>query len=148
MPPLLLSKYEFLLKISSALQLAALRGSRNITTDDVIFMIRHNHEKVSRLKTFLSYKEAKKGVRKTQPCLDDQQDADTLNEAAEPGRQRKKIKFSWDIISHYCNVLDEEDDGSRNVYYDKALRDKEVRLKVHVCCHCLRQMHAFNVVDV
>lgn len=95
----------------------------------MIFLIRHDHEKVSRLKTFLSYKEAKKGIRKPQSGLDEQHDADAPSETAEPGRQRKKIKFSWDIISHYCGVLEEED-SSCDIYYDKALRDKEVRLKV------------------
>src|SRR6202451_66955 len=42
---------------------ASRRGSRSISTDDLIFLIRHDRAKVSRLKTFLSWKDVRKNVK-------------------------------------------------------------------------------------
>ena len=38
-------------------------GVRSISTDDLIFLIRHDKAKVSRLKTFLSWKDVRKNVK-------------------------------------------------------------------------------------
>ncbi|KAK5092281.1 hypothetical protein LTR16_007749, partial [Cryomyces antarcticus] len=43
--------------------LAARRGVRSISTDDLIFLIRHDKAKVSRLRTFLSWKDVRKNVK-------------------------------------------------------------------------------------
>jgi len=46
-----------------ATALAARRGVRTISTDDLIFLIRHDRAKVSRLRTFLSWKDVRKSAK-------------------------------------------------------------------------------------
>lgn len=46
--------------------LAARRGIRTITTDDLIFLIRHDKAKVSRLKTFLAWKDVRKKAKESE----------------------------------------------------------------------------------
>ncbi len=43
--------------------LANRRGSKSISIADLIFQIRHDRAKVSRLKTFLSWKDVRKNVK-------------------------------------------------------------------------------------
>jgi transcription initiation protein SPT3 len=50
-------------QLSRATMLANRRGSRSITIGDLIFQIRHDRAKVSRLKTFLSWKDVRKNVK-------------------------------------------------------------------------------------
>ena len=51
------------LQLRSCTELAARRGSRSITINDLIFQIRHDAPKVSRLRTFLSWKDVRKNVK-------------------------------------------------------------------------------------
>jgi len=46
---------------------ASLRGSKTIGPEDLIFLVRHEPAKVSRLKEFLSWKEVRKNVKTTEP---------------------------------------------------------------------------------
>ncbi|KAK4997380.1 Transcription initiation protein spt3, partial [Elasticomyces elasticus] len=39
------------------------RGVRSISTDDLIFLIRHDKAKVARLQTFLSWKDVRKSAK-------------------------------------------------------------------------------------
>ena len=48
-----------------ATTIAALRGSRTISTEDLLFLVRKSKEKVFRLKEFLSWKELRKNVKTT-----------------------------------------------------------------------------------
>jgi transcription initiation protein SPT3 len=49
--------------LKRATELAARRGVRTISTDDLIFLIRHDRAKVSRLRTFLSWKDVRKSAK-------------------------------------------------------------------------------------
>ncbi|KAK4126560.1 TFIID-18kDa-domain-containing protein [Parathielavia appendiculata] len=49
--------------LKSCTELAARRGSRSITINDLIFQIRDDAPKVSRLRTFLSWKDVRKNVK-------------------------------------------------------------------------------------
>ena len=51
--------------MSQATQIAALRSSRTISTEDLLFLVRKSKEKVFRLKEFLSWKELRKNVKTT-----------------------------------------------------------------------------------
>jgi transcription initiation protein SPT3 len=51
------------LQLKQATELANRRGVRSISTADLIFLIRHDKAKVSRLKTFLSWKDVRKNVK-------------------------------------------------------------------------------------
>jgi transcription initiation protein SPT3 len=50
-------------ELTQATVLANRRGSKSITIVDLIFQIRHDRAKVSRLKTFLSWKDVRKNVK-------------------------------------------------------------------------------------
>jgi transcription initiation protein SPT3 len=50
-------------QLRQATELANRRGVRSISTADLIFLIRHDKAKVSRLKTFLSWKDVRKNVK-------------------------------------------------------------------------------------
>lgn len=50
-------------KLRTCTELAARRGSKSITINDLIFQIRHDQAKVSRLRTFLSWKDVRKNVK-------------------------------------------------------------------------------------
>ena len=52
-----------MIKLTQATTLANRRGSRSISIVDLIFQIRHDRAKVSRLKTFLSWKDVRKNVK-------------------------------------------------------------------------------------
>jgi transcription initiation protein SPT3 len=49
-------------QLKKATMLANRRGSKLISIVDVVFQIRHNTAKVSRLKSFLSWKDVRKNV--------------------------------------------------------------------------------------
>ena len=51
------------MQLKEATVLANRRGSKSISIVDLIFQIRHNTPKVSRLKTFLSWKDVRKNVK-------------------------------------------------------------------------------------
>ncbi len=50
-------------ELTQATVLANRRGSKSIAIVDLIFQIRHDRAKVSRLKTFLSWKDVRKNVK-------------------------------------------------------------------------------------
>lgn len=50
-------------QLTRATSLSNRRGSKSITVADLIFQIRHDRAKVSRLKTFLSWKDVRKNVK-------------------------------------------------------------------------------------
>jgi transcription initiation protein SPT3 len=49
-------------QLKKATMLAKRRGSKLVSVVDVVFQIRHNTAKVSRLKSFLSWKDVRKNV--------------------------------------------------------------------------------------
>ncbi|OTB06419.1 hypothetical protein M426DRAFT_318829 [Hypoxylon sp. CI-4A] len=103
-------------------ELAARRGSRSITINDLIFQIRDDAPKVSRLRTFLSWKD----VRKSAKDSDDKGgDADlgvaddpaggvmpggpAVEEAAKKNK-KAKVKLPWEPSSFYTQEVPERDD--------------------------------------
>ena len=50
-------------QLTQATALANRRGVRSISVADLIFLIRHDKAKVSRLRTFLSWKDVRKNVK-------------------------------------------------------------------------------------
>lgn len=99
---------------------AARRGSRSITTDDLIFLIRHDAAKVSRLRTFLSWKDVRKNVKDS----DDKGNEADIGTGDEPvaavaatgpvdvAKKNKKAKVGlpWEIASLYSQEVPERDD--------------------------------------
>lgn len=51
------------LQVLQARQVAAKRGGRNISAEDLIFLIRYDRAKVNRLRTYLSWKDVRKNAK-------------------------------------------------------------------------------------
>lgn len=117
---------------------ASRRGSRSISTDDLIFLIRHDVAKVSRLRTFLSWKDVRKNVKDSD---DKGGDAD-LGTGEEPvgvaagpvvdtAKKNKKAKVGlpWEVPSLYNQEVpereDEEDEDEEEMNYATLQRLKK-----------------------
>ncbi|KLJ09345.1 transcription initiation protein SPT3 [Blastomyces silverae] len=110
--------------LSRSTALAARRGVRSISTDDLIFLIRHDKAKVSRLKTFLSWKDVRKNVKDS----DDKGGGDAADfgagddplagagvagptdVAAKPKNKRAKVGLPWDLNNLYSVQVPERED--------------------------------------
>ena len=106
--------------MKEATALANRRGSKSISVVDLIFQIRHNPAKVSRLKTFLSWKDVRKNVKDS----DDKGggDADAVEfEDAGPGvnpaapqkstaNKKAKLMLPWEVQSFYAEQVPERED--------------------------------------
>ncbi|KAM0573968.1 hypothetical protein ACHAP9_001838 [Verticillium nonalfalfae] len=102
-------------------ELAARRGSRSININDLIFQIRHDTAKVSRLRTFLSWKDVRKNVKDSD---DKGGDADLgagedpvggvaaggpVDDAAKKNK-KAKVGLPWEPSSFYPVDVPERDD--------------------------------------
>lgn len=100
-------------------ELAARRGARAITINDLIFQIRDDAPKVSRLRTFLSWKDVRKNARDS-----DEKGGDVdvgvdeagpmpgggpVEEAAKKNK-KAKVKLPWEPGSFYSQEVPERDD--------------------------------------
>ncbi|KAI9768654.1 MAG: Transcription initiation protein spt3 [Geoglossum umbratile] len=104
---------------------AGRRGSRSISTDDLIFLIRHDRAKVSRLRTFLSWKDVRKNVKDS----DDKGGGDAADFAggedataagvlggggpvgdATKKNKKAKVGLPWEVASFYSEQVPERDD--------------------------------------
>ncbi|TWU76545.1 Transcription initiation protein spt3 [Metarhizium rileyi] len=99
-------------------ELASRRGSKSISTNDLIFQIRHDQAKVSRLRTFLSWKDVRKNVKDSD---DKGADADLAggDDAVVPGgpvdeaakkNKKAKVGLPWEPASFYSVEVPERDD--------------------------------------
>ncbi|KAF8545206.1 transcription initiation protein SPT3 [Trichophaea hybrida] len=103
-------------------QLAARRGSRSISTDDLIFLIRHDKAKVSRLRTYLSWKDVRKTAKEQDPAGGGgaAEPGDLMDEAAvgigsgpsaQIMKQKKtKVGLPWEVGSFFSETVPERED--------------------------------------
>ncbi|KAM0202924.1 hypothetical protein ACHAPA_000649 [Fusarium lateritium] len=125
-------------------ELASRRGSKSISINDLIFQIRHDQAKVSRLRTFLSWKDVRKNVKDSD---DKGADADiaggddpvaagdnTTDEAAKKNK-KAKVGLPWEPSSYYNVEVpereDEEDEEEEEMNYItlQRLRKADERTK-------------------
>ncbi|KAF1820716.1 SPT3, positive regulator of Ty transcription [Dissoconium aciculare CBS 342.82] len=108
-------------------ELAARRGVKTISTDDLIFLIRNDKAKVSRLRNFLSWKDVRKSAKDSDDKgagggdaggVDDfdlaANDA-TLGAGPSVGtrnnkNKRAKVGLPWDVSSFYSEQVPERED--------------------------------------
>lgn len=69
--------------LTQAAAQASRRGTKSISTEDLIFLIRHDRAKVNRLRTYLSWKDVRKNAKDTDGGAAD--GADLLDDAAATG---------------------------------------------------------------
>ncbi|OAA61492.1 Transcription initiation factor IID, 18kDa subunit [Cordyceps fumosorosea ARSEF 2679] len=131
-------------------ELASRRGSKSISTNDLIFQIRHDQAKVSRLRTFLSWKDVRKNIKDSD---DKGADADLaaaggaddpsatltaggpVDEAAKKNK-KAKVGLPWEPASFFNVEVperdDEEDEEEEEMNYItlQRLRKADERTKV------------------
>ncbi|KAL1912042.1 Transcription initiation protein spt3 [Sporothrix stenoceras] len=106
--------------LRSCTELAARRGSRSITINDLIFQIRHDAPKVSRLRTFLSWKDVRKNVKDS-----DDKGADDIGggedvagaplagapveDGAKKNKKNKQV-LPWEPVSFFSQEVPERDE--------------------------------------
>ena len=117
--------------VSKSLLQAQRRGSRFITAEDLIFLVRHNTEKVNRLRLFLSWKDVRKNVKEKEVSngvlgLDDAM-VDDAGIEKEIKMNQKIIQFSWDNLHQWTSVLADEETGQIE---ETAFEEQKNRLKV------------------
>ncbi|KAH6645741.1 transcription initiation factor IID, 18kD subunit-domain-containing protein [Truncatella angustata] len=86
-------------------ELAARRSARSIAINDLIFQIRDDVLKVSRLRTFLSWKDVRKNVRDS----DDKGGDVELGEAAKKNK-KATVKLPWEPSSFYTQEVPEREE--------------------------------------
>lgn len=106
---------------------AARRGSRSISVNDLFFLIRHDKAKLSRLVTFLSWKDVRKTAKDSDEKGGDAADLgagdDPLvgGEGAAGGAgpaavdttkktKRTRVTLPWDVSSYFSEQVPERDD--------------------------------------
>jgi transcription initiation protein SPT3 len=132
------------LQLSQCTAQAARRGVRSISTDDLIFLIRHDKAKVARLRSFLSWKDVRKNVKETDDkggggdaadfaVGDDPAGVGALGgggPAADGAKKEKKPKtgLPWDVASFYNESVpmrdDEEDEDEQEMSFTTIQRLK------------------------
>ncbi len=134
-------------KLRNCTELASRRGSKSISTNDLIFQIRHDQAKVSRLRTFLSWKDVRKNIKDSD---DKGADADLaagddptggvvgsgpVDEAAKKNK-KAKVGLPWEPLSFYSVEVperddeDDEEEEEMNYITLQRLRKADERTKV------------------
>lgn len=127
--------------------LATRRGSRSISTDDLMMLIRHDKAKISRLRTFLQWKDVRRNVKDSDDKGGDAgadigAGADDIpgvgaGPAADVGKKAKraKIDLMWDVQSFFAEIVpprdDVEDEEEEEMNYAtiQRLRNADERTK-------------------
>ncbi|RKP10311.1 transcription initiation factor IID, 18kD subunit-domain-containing protein [Thamnocephalis sphaerospora] len=111
------------------------RGSRGISQEDLMFIIRHDRSKVNRLRTFLSWKDVRRNAKDSQGgtagpgAPEPAEDLTTRAFSERPAKGRKRIKLPWELINTYADVLNEDDEEEEDEEEVEAYRDSMQRLK-------------------
>lgn len=115
------------IQLKRSTTLASRRGSRSISTNDLFFLIRHDKAKVSRLSTFLSWKDVRKTAKDSDDKGGDAADigavddplggADAAGGGAGPAvsdaakkNKRTKVTLPWDVSSYFSEQVPERED--------------------------------------
>lgn len=123
--------------ILQARQLATRRGSKYISAEDLIFLIRHDRGKVNRLRTYLSWKDVRKHAKDSGGEGGGAVEVETLEDGADDKlaskAQKITVKLPWEITAMYSEVLkqaghqsdDEEDEDDIEAHEASIQRLKE-----------------------
>ncbi|KAF2402437.1 putative SAGA-like transcriptional regulatory complex subunit Spt3 [Trichodelitschia bisporula] len=104
--------------------LATRRGSRSISTDDLMFLIRHDKAKLSRLRHFLQWKDVRKNVKETDDrggdAAGDLAGGDEVLGSAVVGQggpavdlkknKKTRVDLVWDVQSFFSEQVPPRDD--------------------------------------
>ncbi|KAG2062499.1 TFIID-18kDa-domain-containing protein, partial [Suillus decipiens] len=115
------------------------RGVRSITTEDLLFLVRHDRDKLNRLLTYLSWKDVRKHAKDSggdgdgRGDVDDETFEDDVDDKPVTKAQKITIKLPWEITTIYSDVLrqsgyqhdDEEDEEDIEAHEASMQRLKE-----------------------
>ncbi|KAF2790642.1 TFIID-18kDa-domain-containing protein [Melanomma pulvis-pyrius CBS 109.77] len=127
--------------------LATRRGTRYITNEDIIFIVRHDAAKVSRLRTFLAWKDVRKNLKddddKANPGdiptdniagADGGQAVDEATTTTVAGagakKSKKKSALPWDVSSFFS--IQPPDLGNEDEDEDEDDMNDETRRRLHI----------------
>jgi len=126
--------------------LAQKRGLRIPTTEDLIFLIRHDRAKVNRLRTYLGWKDVRKKAREDGVDEKDIEsfEPDPNGASSRLKSQKLKLKIPWELSSIYNDVLianeendDEEEDQDDKEAYEAS--EKRLREADEITRHMTRE---------
>lgn len=90
---------------------ASKRGSKSISVEDLIFLIRHDKAKVNRLRTYLSWKDVRKNAKDTDGGADG---TELLEDGVQPESKLKykkaRVGLPWDLNSMFHESVPERED--------------------------------------
>ncbi|KAK9457314.1 transcription initiation factor IID, 18kD subunit-domain-containing protein [Dipodascopsis uninucleata] len=109
---------------------ATRRGSRSISIEDLIFLIRHDRAKVNRLRTYLSWKDVRKNAKDQEggavegaDILEDVGAAAPVSSVQDAGQKMKyrksKVKLPWDLTGMFAEPVPEIEDEEGGVGPDE-----------------------------
>ncbi|CAE6366619.1 unnamed protein product [Rhizoctonia solani] len=119
-----------------ARQLAARKGARNVSPEDLIFLIRYDRGKVNRLRTYLGWKDVRKNAKQDGDgagAAEVDIDEGQADEATAKPR-KMTVKLPWDIVTVYSEVLrtgvnakedEDEDEDEVEAHEDSIARLRE-----------------------
>ncbi|ORY55312.1 transcription initiation factor IID, 18kD subunit-domain-containing protein [Leucosporidium creatinivorum] len=107
---------------------AARRGARHLGVEDLIFLVRHDREKLNRIRTYLSWKDVRKKVKDSEGA-----DEELDNMEGEPADRTLKaskmqVQIPWDVTNMFGDFLSEETDGADDEEVE-AYEDSKKRLR-------------------
>lgn len=125
--------------LKQSTELANRRGNRAIATTDLMYLIRHDRAKLSRLRHFLQWKDVRKNVKDSSD--DKGGDADLAaggddalglpgpDAAVDMKKNKKaKVELPWDVASYFSEVVpardDEEDEEEEEMNFATLQRLK------------------------
>lgn len=126
-------------QVVQARGLAQRRGLRVPTTEDLIFLIRHDRGKVNRLRNYLGWKDVRK---KAKDDGVDEKDIESFEPESNGASnrlksQKLKLKIPWDLSTIYTDILisneeneDEEEDQDDKEAYEASEKRLRVRCQV------------------
>ncbi|CAI5756275.1 unnamed protein product [Candida verbasci] len=102
------------------------RGSKSISAEDVIFLIRHDKAKVNRLRTYLSWKDVRKNAKDqdgnggTAELLENQQETETNKKENDSSKmlnryKKSKIRLPWELQFMFSEQHLETQEDQENI---------------------------------
>ncbi|KAJ3328622.1 Transcription initiation protein spt3 [Gonapodya sp. JEL0774] len=116
------------------------RGGRALSVEDIVFLVRHDRAKVSRIRAYLGFKDVRKNAKDTSSSVDpnaadfgagggEETGAGPSASAPVPSFRKRRVKFSWDLLGPYQDVLgedeDEDDEDMLQAYEEQIARLKK-----------------------
>ncbi|KAI8905931.1 transcription initiation factor IID, 18kD subunit-domain-containing protein [Gorgonomyces haynaldii] len=111
--------------IGQAVQFMAKKGSKaSLSAEDLIFMTRNDRGRVNRLRTFLSWKDVRRKAKEEKA-----EDEALLDEPDKGKIQKLNVKFTFDPLYNYSQILSDDDDEDQDEDEKLAFEEQANRLR-------------------